>query len=283
MYNKKGFTLIELLVVIAIIAILAAILFPVFAKVREKARQTSCASNMKQLSLGILMYTQDYDEMFPIGNGGWTTWTNWQAMNWPNEIQPYVKSVGIFNCPDDAGAGTTDPLNTWEGLQESYVANGVSWIWSPSASNQCVGVMCYGFDPVSESSVVSPGSVILLAEAHSADLEKATGNGNDSAGWNNIITGNPFDINLAPPNQCGASGGTMGNCNNAYPNGLYGAISLHSGNVSNFAFTDGHVKALNPLSTVPNSYVSGSAWWNDGMYDTGATDGKPSMWNRAHV
>lgn len=63
---RKGFTLIELLVVIAIIAILAAILFPVFAKAREKARQTSCLSNCKQLGLGLYMYTQDYDEMLPF-------------------------------------------------------------------------------------------------------------------------------------------------------------------------------------------------------------------------
>lgn len=70
--KEKGFTLIELLVVIAIIAILAAILFPVFARAREKARQTSCLSNLKQLALGVLMYTQDYDEILPTADcQGW--------------------------------------------------------------------------------------------------------------------------------------------------------------------------------------------------------------------
>ena len=84
---RKGFTLIELLVVIAIIAILAAILFPVFAKAREKARQTSCLSNLKQIGLGLLMYIQDYDEMTPTG-GTYTVLTH-----------PYTKNWQIFDCP----------------------------------------------------------------------------------------------------------------------------------------------------------------------------------------
>ena len=88
---KGGFTLIELLVVIAIIAILAAILFPVFAKAREKARQASCASNEKQIALGLLMYVQDYDERFMNVRqcpGGWN-----------QLVQPYVKNWQLFQCP----------------------------------------------------------------------------------------------------------------------------------------------------------------------------------------
>jgi prepilin-type N-terminal cleavage/methylation domain-containing protein/prepilin-type processing-associated H-X9-DG protein len=93
--KRTGFTLIELLVVIAIIAILAAILFPVFAKAREKARQSSCLSNIKQISLGILSYAQDYDERmmyryYAVGAIGY----NWDAM-----IQPYIKNTQIFRCP----------------------------------------------------------------------------------------------------------------------------------------------------------------------------------------
>ncbi len=90
--RSRGFTLIELLVVIAIIAILAAILFPVFARAREKARSTSCLSNMKQLSTGAMMYSQDYDEkVMPsyLDNSGW----------WSNLIMPYVKNSQIFICP----------------------------------------------------------------------------------------------------------------------------------------------------------------------------------------
>ena len=89
MNNRRGFTLIELLVVIAIIAILAAILFPVFAQAREKARQTACLSNMKQIGTGIMMYAQDYDEMWPMGSYvlvGMVT-----AVTWQDLVEPYAK------------------------------------------------------------------------------------------------------------------------------------------------------------------------------------------------
>jgi len=94
--KQSGFTLIELLVVIAIIAILAAILFPVFAQVREKARQTACLSNMRQIGTAILAYTQDYDEMIvPSQNGV----SGVNLVSWPSIISPYVKSVDVFVCP----------------------------------------------------------------------------------------------------------------------------------------------------------------------------------------
>ncbi len=98
--TRRGFTLIELLVVIAIIAILAAILFPVFAKAREKARQSSCLSNVKQVMLAFMQYKQDYDEKWPLMFWSGTT-SRWEPFNvwWGGEIQPYVKNSQIFICP----------------------------------------------------------------------------------------------------------------------------------------------------------------------------------------
>jgi prepilin-type N-terminal cleavage/methylation domain-containing protein/prepilin-type processing-associated H-X9-DG protein len=92
---RRGFTLIELLVVIAIIAILAAILFPVFAKAREKARQASCTSNVKQLCLAHLMYAQDYDETLP------------GRVMWARRLEPYTKNVQILACPSWGGGPVT--------------------------------------------------------------------------------------------------------------------------------------------------------------------------------
>ncbi|MCC6729104.1 MAG: DUF1559 domain-containing protein [Chthonomonadales bacterium] len=108
MKGKSGFTLIELLVVIAIIAILAAILFPVFAQARATARKTVCLSNLKQLNLGVQQYIQDYDERFP----GWTWGNRYTADSgtfWDNAIYPYVKNLGVYQCPDDILEWNHDP------------------------------------------------------------------------------------------------------------------------------------------------------------------------------
>jgi prepilin-type N-terminal cleavage/methylation domain-containing protein/prepilin-type processing-associated H-X9-DG protein len=128
---RRGFTLIELLVVIAIIAILAAILFPVFAKAREKARQTSCLSNVKQMSLGFLQYMQDYDERFTLGGyvipgfnipgvGGSADGSN--VNMWRFLINPYCKNYQIFLCPSAPGVG--DPGYPGNQLTRQYGYNG---------------------------------------------------------------------------------------------------------------------------------------------------------------
>jgi len=102
--KAKGFTLIELLVVIAIIAILAAILFPVFAQAREKARQTTCLSNMKQLGLSVMMYTDDFEETYPCGSSDF--WNGVRAWGgYVDALAPYVKNKKMFVCPSD---GTKD-------------------------------------------------------------------------------------------------------------------------------------------------------------------------------
>ena len=119
---RRAFTLIELLVVIAIIAILASILFPVFSRARENARRASCQSNLKQIGLGIMQYTQDYDERLPGSTdgtpgqnllGGWTYYTNFPTSGTtysPNltfdptkgSIYPYIKSAQVYVCPSDS-------------------------------------------------------------------------------------------------------------------------------------------------------------------------------------
>ena len=126
---RKGFTLIELLVVIAIIAILAGILFPVFARARAKAKQTQCLNNVKQLQLGMIMYASDYDGCNPSSDGV----TPPNTLAWQLAIQPYVKNWDIVLCPDDnapfAVAGTGTParkssygMNLWvSGKSETYI------------------------------------------------------------------------------------------------------------------------------------------------------------------
>jgi len=142
MKRQHGFTLIELLVVIAIIAILAAILFPVFAKVREKARQTSCLSNEKQLGLGFMQYVQDYDEMFPLAS----TWNN-ENQGWASRIYPYVKSTGVFKCPDDPTSQTTNLMGRGETDYPVSYATNVNLGWSPN-----------------DATLTAPGSTVMLTE-----------------------------------------------------------------------------------------------------------------------
>ena len=118
-WRRRGFTLIELLVVIAIIAILAAILFPVFAQAREKARQTTCVSNTRQMALAVLQYLQDYDETFPRdSNDGQKTF-------WMDYVQPYVKNTAIWICP--SRANTSKRVNP-ERANE-FTAYGINWFF----------------------------------------------------------------------------------------------------------------------------------------------------------
>ena len=135
---RRGFTLIELLVVIAIIAILAAILFPVFARAREKARQASCQSNLKQIGLATLMYIQDYDERFPHHTGGPIA-----AYDWPISLIPYVKNTQLWQCPS-----ANPPPN--------HMAIGTNWL--------CYGYNCSYLGGQSQASIQDVTGTIMHAD-----------------------------------------------------------------------------------------------------------------------
>lgn len=129
--RKEVFTLIELLVVIAIIAILAAILFPVFARARAKARQTSCLSNVKQIGLALMMYAQDYDERYPVVD-------HTAGYGWWDGLQGYVKNAQVFRCPAYSAAAT-DPATDY--LLNGLFAHGCSMAVIQSPAEQiCIAV-----------------------------------------------------------------------------------------------------------------------------------------------
>ncbi len=161
-YRQRGFTLIELLVVIAIIAILAAILFPVFARAREKARQTSCLSNAKQLGLAMMMYADDYNERFPA------VYVWFPNGYWAQLISPYVKNRQIFTCPS---APTDAPVGggSWRGLWSDPLHYGFNLDYLGHASGG------HATRTVALAQITHPAETILLGENH-AEWGYAIGN-----------------------------------------------------------------------------------------------------------
>jgi prepilin-type N-terminal cleavage/methylation domain-containing protein/prepilin-type processing-associated H-X9-DG protein len=148
---RKGFTLIELLVVIAIIAILAAILFPVFARAREKARQTSCLSNIKQLALGFHMYSSDYDETFPARTIGANCNAALRVGGTAEQaVYPYVKNAQLYICPSRDAAG--------------YCGN-IAASWQALVPRSGYHVTCTAFGgAVKVGRIQIPAEVLLLGE-----------------------------------------------------------------------------------------------------------------------
>ena len=172
--RRHGFTLIELLVVIAIIAILAAILFPVFARAREKARQSTCLSNVKQLSLGVQMYIQDYDEVMPKSN-------NWPYMAgitrdyglWYVVIQPYVKNSQVYRCPS-LSQNLSGSTATCDAVGVRYADVGYGYNIGTQASGYTNGLGYYYSDGQpwrAMADIKKPAETINLA-----DISNYTGN-----------------------------------------------------------------------------------------------------------
>ncbi len=218
--RRSGFTLIELLVVIAIIALLAAILFPVFARARENARKSSCANNVKQLLLGVAQYTQDYDETFPVGHNG----ISGASVYWGQIIMPYIKSTQSFLCPSQSGATyiwatTPAPAGIANPFVTSYAANYQLQRDGGAGGGRSI------------ADVAKASNTIYMSDSG----VQATG----AAPW---ITPNPTVKKgtwiLQDPTTTGCPGcATSGNQDWAGPHDRH----LDSANVG---FADGHVKAM---------------------------------------
>jgi prepilin-type N-terminal cleavage/methylation domain-containing protein/prepilin-type processing-associated H-X9-DG protein len=208
--RSRGFTLIELLVVIAIIAILAAILFPVFAKAREKARQTSCLNNVKQLATAFMQYAQDFDEKFPYfwpdNSGGADGW----GVPWWCVTQPYVKNLQVLWCPS-MNHSATGTYWTWPYYYPNYGMN--HYIQYNTSGAGAMGV------------IKRPAEIVLLADScHGMGAE-----------WR-------FAWPMAPGNS--ASSPTK--CTAATTN-MAESYCPHNGG-SNYAFVDGHSKWMQATS-----------------------------------
>ena len=224
---KKGFTLIELLVVIAIIAILAAILFPVFARARENARRASCQSNLKQIALGIFMYNQDYDEklpLFAVNASAGVTSTN--PYGWADAMQPYLKSTQIFQCPSETGAPNANPTL---GLYSDY------W-FNSNASGQA------------DANFDAPTVTVLLGDGASSGVAAPAAPYAGSARYYQNGDGVACPGTYAASTSVASFGGAQRHLDGA-----------------NLAFADGHVKWLKGTTTSTSSAVSRCAGTDRGV------------------
>lgn len=243
-----GFTLIELLVVVAIIAILAAILFPVFAQARDKARQTTSLSNLKQIGLAFQMYAQDYDETLPMlyysNTAAKSEPDNFGAWRWPYLVLPYIKTRDLFHSPADVaeysgalcGGACRDTKNPsfgylW-GLFPSY---GYNWRYlAPATADASVTPACPDIDPMSSFAAQSCSRGKSLAAAQTpADTVLLTDSiWGPSASSNQLVMGY---LAINPPNSwTGAPPLTRAS---------YGYVWPRHQKKANVLWLDGHVKA----------------------------------------
>jgi len=261
MSRRKGFTLIELLVVIAIIAILAAILFPAFARAREKARQISCLSNLKQMSLALLMYANDYDDCAPgAANPYGGAPTDWNQTTpyalWEVAIDPYVGARKMYACPSWAGA------TSYYSTDNSRWEIGGNGFWLPDATWEGVE-MGYGINVLLTMSARVPGDADYIANG---DFGGAGGewfnwaNANVAGGWGGknlrklkqaagVILladcGSVLEACGAKLNMTAECGWEIDpNCDSLPSEEILGKGTRH-GAGNNWSFADGHAKWIN--------------------------------------
>lgn len=220
MTRRRGFTLIELLVVIAIIAILAAILFPVFAKAREAARKTSCLNNLKQIGIAVMAYAQDYDETYPYDpfarNGSTVALTTAMTdpLHWPAQVQPYIKNVKVFQCPSSIPIATPVDQNL------GYWANGAVFASSTNTGQPM-------------AALTAPADIVMAFD----DLAKQN---------RNQVVFRPHWNNSTTLNDAGSF--------NTLANGTY-RDGPHN-DVANTLFADGHCKALKNRALANAAYFT---------------------------
>ncbi len=246
---RRGFTLIELLVVIAIIAILAAILFPVFAKAREQARKTACLSNTKQIGTALQMYAQDYDETYAMryGSGDPVDFENGFQRSWKNMLNAYIKNRDVFKCPSNPTSRKGDFV--WDGMKSTtgYYAGGYS-MWLPD--EWLSGQMGHGASyPQHMAGVEAPASSLIILETS----------------WRFPDTG-PY-LTYCEPSPCNAG-------DEAQTPGPSSWNSGHSKKASNIIYLDSHAKWGRLKGTFAEENGGLNAW----RYNKAEMDAKGLDW-----
>jgi prepilin-type N-terminal cleavage/methylation domain-containing protein/prepilin-type processing-associated H-X9-DG protein len=247
----RGFTLIELLVVIAIIAILAAILFPVFAKAREAARKTSCLSNLKQIGAGAMMYGQDYDEVLVAMFQGDGQDPNYYMQMWPVLIQPYIKNGNVFMCPSREQYGPWELTGTTPYSNLNYQSYGINYPNTGTGWN----------DTRKMAQVARPAGIAYFMDAAgifgTGNPDYATRNG-DLALW----TQDPDGDNAPKGKWYGAPWvRTEEALNGTTYIDTLPSSARHSG-VCNIVYMDGHAKATKIASIWRRPGEDWNTYWN---------------------
>jgi prepilin-type N-terminal cleavage/methylation domain-containing protein/prepilin-type processing-associated H-X9-DG protein len=262
MKNRKAFTLIELLVSIVIIAILAAILFPVFAKVREKARQTACLSNMRQIGMASMMYIQDNDDTYPIARY-LATPPRWLSVTWRDVISPYTKNGGdtVTWATSDGSPTVVAGSAIWScptaGVKVKKIISGHNMIFTkliadefdnPDATPEFIAALPANkkFDVVRQSNLASPGDTMLIAETGYQQLSNE-GVGELMTDWW-WYGGANWPPKFSGPDSVvkwenDPSGWHAWNAPQNAHMGIWIPRYRHNG-MSNFIFADGHAKAV---------------------------------------